>query len=174
MSILFEPFQIGNMQIRNRFVNSATFEAMCTEDGKATEDLIKRYANLSKGEVGLIITGHMYVHPRGQAHRRQCGIYSDEMVPGLKKMADAVHQYGGKIALQLAHAGRQSPKALIGRAPLAPSGHGLDPVSLNKPKQISEDQIEETIDAFVSAAKKVRCGWCRCGSDSCSSRIPDQ
>ena len=108
MSVLFEPYPIGKMEIRNRFVHSATYEAMAEDDGKVTEKLVTRYADLSKGEVGLIIPGHVYVHRFGIAHRKQTGIYSDEMIPGLKKITDAVHQYGGKIAFQLAHAGRQA------------------------------------------------------------------
>jgi len=154
MSVLFEPFKIGKMEVRNRFVHSATYEALCSDDGRVTADYIKRYEKLSKGEVGLIIPGHMYVHPGGKAHHRQCGIYSDEMIPGLKKLSDAVHQHGGKIAFQLAHAGRQSPKAVIGASPLAPSGNGLDPVSFSKPQQMSEAQIEDTIDAFARAARR--------------------
>jgi 2,4-dienoyl-CoA reductase-like NADH-dependent reductase (Old Yellow Enzyme family) len=154
MSILFEPFRIGRMEIRNRFVHSATHEGMADKDHRVNHDLVKRYETLSKGEVGLIIPGILFVHPLGRTHKVQCGIHSDETIPGLKKITQAVHEHGGKIAFQLAHGGRQTPKALIGHPPLAPSAHGLDPVSLNKPRQMTETQIEETIDAFVRAAHR--------------------
>lgn len=154
MSFMFQSFRIGKMDLKNRFVHSATHEAMAENDGKVTEKLIKRYSTLAKGEIGLIIPGHMYVHPLGRAHKGQTGIHTDEMIPGLKKLTDAVHQNGEKIAFQLAHAGRQAPKALIGRAPLAPSGQGRDPVSLNKPREMNEDEIQEVINAFIGAAKR--------------------
>jgi len=154
MSILFQPIKIGEMELKNRFVRSATHEVMATEDGRITDDLIKRYSNLSKGEIGLIIPGHFYVHPLGQAHHGQCGIHSDEMIPGLKKLSNAVHQYGGKVAFQLAHGGRQAYKKLIGHAPLAPSKWGRDPATLHKPYQMTESDIRETIEAFSRAAQR--------------------
>ena len=67
MSILFEPIKLGNVQIKNRFVHSATYEAMATEIGEATGDIVKRYSKLAKGDVGLIVSGHLYVHPLGRA-----------------------------------------------------------------------------------------------------------
>jgi 2,4-dienoyl-CoA reductase-like NADH-dependent reductase (Old Yellow Enzyme family) len=63
MSVLFTPINIGPMQIPNRFVHSATYEAMAAETGEVTDGLVKRYRNLSKGAIGLIIPGCMHVHP---------------------------------------------------------------------------------------------------------------
>jgi 2,4-dienoyl-CoA reductase-like NADH-dependent reductase (Old Yellow Enzyme family) len=82
----------------------------------------------------------------------QTGIHRDDMIPGLKKLVEAVHQNGGKIAFQLAHGGRQVPKKLIGRAPLGPSSKGRDPVSLNKAKKMDEPEIRDVIQAFAEAA----------------------
>jgi 2,4-dienoyl-CoA reductase-like NADH-dependent reductase (Old Yellow Enzyme family) len=72
----------------------------------------------------------------------------------LAKLVDAVHHNNSRIAFQLAHGGRQSPKKVTGRAPLAPSGNGRDPVSLNKPRQMDEPQISKTIHSFVAAARR--------------------
>ncbi|MFZ5569257.1 MAG: NADH:flavin oxidoreductase [Thermodesulfobacteriota bacterium] len=154
MGLAFQPITIGGMELKNRFVHSATHEAMADANGRVTDDIIRRYETLAKGEIGLIIPGHLFVHPRGQAHHGQCGIHDDGMIPELKKLAEAVHRHGGKIAFQLAHGGRQSPKALIKRRPLAPSGHGLDPVSLNRPKAMSVAEIRETAGAFVRSAER--------------------
>jgi len=154
MSDLFEPIMLADVKIKNRFVHSATQEAMADDDGSITGEIVRRYTRLAQGEVGLIIPGHLYVHPRGRAHQRQCGIHTDAMIPGLKKVADAVHAHGGKIAFQLAHGGRQCPSQILGQAPLAPSGRGRDPVSLNKPVHMDESQILETIHAFAAAARR--------------------
>jgi 2,4-dienoyl-CoA reductase-like NADH-dependent reductase (Old Yellow Enzyme family) len=91
--------------IKNRFVRSATWEGMAEDDGMCTDKLINLMCKLVKGEVGLIITGHAYVHEKGKAGPWQLGIYEDRLIPGLCEMTDAVHKMGGKIAVQLAHAG---------------------------------------------------------------------
>ena len=79
---------------------------MAKETGEISDELIKRYERLARGGVGLIIPGYVCIHPTGRAYPRLAGIHSDEMIPGLKRLTDTVHQEGGKIAFQLAHAGR--------------------------------------------------------------------
>jgi len=127
---------------------------MAEETGEVTDELINRYSKLARGDLGLIIPGYLYVHPRGRAMKYQAGIHRNEMISGLKKLVESVHKSGGKIALQLAHGGRQVPKKLINKAPLAPSAKGRDPVSLNKPQKMEESEIHEVILAFAEAAKR--------------------
>jgi len=126
MSILFTPKKVGKVEIRNRFVHSATYESMARENGEVTDDLIKRYGHLAKGGVGLIIPGYMYVHPKGRAVDHQTGIHRDDMIDGLRRRVDVVHNEGGKIVFQLRHAGRQTKKERIGQTPLAPSKTSMD------------------------------------------------
>lgn len=154
MSILFSSIKLGNLEIKNRFVRSATYECLAGEKGAVTDKIIKKYQLLAKGEVGLIIPGHMYVHPLGQAHINQTGIYHDDLIPGLKKLVEAVHQEGGKIIFQLAHSGRQSKKTLIGQNPMGPSAVVRDPVYFFKPKAMNEEDIQEVIQAFGQAARR--------------------
>ena len=154
MSLVFTSHKIGNLEIKNRFVHSATHEAMATETGEVSDSLIKKYSKLAKGDVGLIIPGYLFVHPRGRGMKYQTGIHNDKMIPGLKKLVDEVHLNDGKIAFQLVHGGRQVPKKLIGVSPLAPSDKGRDPVSLNKAKMMNESEILEVIAAFVEASKR--------------------
>jgi len=159
MSILFTPINIGDVQIKNRFIHSATYEVMSLETGEVTEKLIKRYQILAKGEVGLIIPGYMYVHPLGRSYRYQTGIHNDEMIPGLTRLVESVHQEGGKILFQLVHAGRQTTKAIIGQTPIGPSSQGRDPINFVKPKEMSTDQIQEVIQAFgIAANRAVKAG----------------
>jgi 2,4-dienoyl-CoA reductase-like NADH-dependent reductase (Old Yellow Enzyme family) len=152
MSNLFTPINLGNVQIRNRFIQSATVEVMASDTGAVSDKLIKRYQNTAKGEVGLVITGFMFVHPLGRAYRYQAGIHTDDMIPGLSKLVQAVHKAGGKIAFQLGHAGRQTSKVMIGQTPLGPSSKGRDPVNFVKPKEMSASEIREAIQAFGRAA----------------------
>jgi 2,4-dienoyl-CoA reductase-like NADH-dependent reductase (Old Yellow Enzyme family) len=154
MSILFTPINLGDMRIENRFIHSATYEVMASETGEVSDKLVKRYQNLAKGEVGLIIPGYMYVHPLGRSYKYQTGIHNDEKIPGLRNLVEAVHQAGGKIAFQLAHAGRQTTKAMIGQTPIGPSSRGRDPVNFVKPMEMTADQVQEVIQAFGAAAKR--------------------
>ena len=154
MSLLFSPMKIGNVEIPNRFVCSATYEGMSQETGEVTDELIKRYERLAKGGVGLSITGLMGVSPSGRGFKKQTGIHHDHMIKGLAKLVDAVHQAGSKIAFQLNHCGRQTTKKFIGQTPLGPSSRGRDPMYFVKPKEMTENDIRETIRAFGAAAKR--------------------
>jgi 2,4-dienoyl-CoA reductase-like NADH-dependent reductase (Old Yellow Enzyme family) len=154
MPQVFQTANLGSLELKNRLIHSATFECMADENGAVTDLLVKRYVNLAKGEVGLIIPGYMYVHPRGKASARQTGIHDDRLIAGLTRLVDAVHAAGGLIAFQLAHGGRQCPKKVIGKAPLAPSGFGRDPASMNKPVAMTAADIQEVIASFAKAAKR--------------------
>ena len=68
------PGSIGRLVIKNRLIRAATSETMATEQGEATEDLVRLYTDLARGGAGLIITGHIYVEARGQYEPRQLGL----------------------------------------------------------------------------------------------------
>jgi len=72
--MFLKPKKIGSMEIKNRFVRSATFEGMATEDGYITDKHLKLYKDLAKGGVGLIITGITYVHESGRSSRHMNSI----------------------------------------------------------------------------------------------------
>ena len=143
------------MEVNNRFVRSATIENLAKEDGEVTEKLIKLYSTLAKGEIGLIIPGYMYVHPLGQAYKYQTGIYKDDLIPGLKKIVDAIHEEDGKVVFQIVHAGLQTFSRLIGTTPVGPSGDIINPVSMDYSREMTEEDIQESIEAFVRAARRV-------------------
>jgi 2,4-dienoyl-CoA reductase-like NADH-dependent reductase (Old Yellow Enzyme family) len=152
MSVLFTPRTIGKVEIPNRFVHSATHECMAGHDGEVTDELIKRYSRIARGGAGLIIPGYLYVIPNGRAVHYQTGIHSDDMIEGLKKVVNSVHTEGGKIVFQLAHAGRQTYKDLIGQTPMAPSRGPMDPSYMVRPREMAENEIREVIRAFGAAA----------------------
>ena len=143
------------MEVRNRFVRSATIENLAKEDGEVTDKLIKLHSTLAKGEIGLIIPGYMYIHPLGQAYKYQTGIYKDDLIPGLKKIVDAIHEEDGKVAFQIVHAGLQTFSRLIGATPMGPSGDIINPVSMDYSREMTEEDIQESIEAFVEASRRV-------------------
>ena len=154
MSVLFSPFKLGSFELQNRFVRSATYEGMASKEGKVTEKFLKMYETLAKGEIGLIISGYMNVHPSGRAYEYQTNIYSDEFLPGLEKLTKTVHKNDGKIIFQIAHAGMQTKKKVINGDPIAPSGKIRNPTTLEKAMKASKEQIEIIIDSFCLAASR--------------------
>jgi 2,4-dienoyl-CoA reductase-like NADH-dependent reductase (Old Yellow Enzyme family) len=150
MSNLFEKANIGGLSLANRFVRSATWEGMATKDGAVTDRLIQTMMDLAQGGVGLIIIGHAYVLPEGQAGPWQLGVYKDELVPGLRRMTDSVHAAGGKIMMQLAHVGFFAMVKL----PMVVSDF---PELSDKPRQeMSTEYIAALPGAFAQAARRAQ------------------
>ncbi len=154
-SILFAPVSIGPVVVPNRFVRSATQDFMADDDGAITDRQVNLFTGLAEGEVGLIITGHAFVDPCGKASPRQIGIHRDGMVPGLARLAAAVHRFPSRIFVQLAHAGRQTKEKICGGPPVAPSAV-FEPVYKVLPQEMTEEQVAKTIDDFVRAGRRAR------------------
>lgn len=153
MSFLFTPANIGNLEIPNRIIRSATAERLADDwDGRSTEKLKEMWVKLARGGTGLIITGHMYVHPSGKCHPEMTGIYDDDLIPELAIAVEAVHKEGGKIAVQINHGGMQcSNESVTGT--LAPSA--IDEEFLQQPaREISTEEIEMLIDSYAQAARR--------------------
>ena len=154
MTTLFTPSEMNGITISNRFVRSATWSGMATDDGASTPQLVNLMRDLAKGGIGLIITGHAYVQQDGQAGPWQLGIYKDELIPDLTTITQAVHESGGKIILQLAHAGFYAHSALIRQTPLAPSN--IDGLSKKPRQEMRIQDIKEIISSFEKAARRAR------------------
>jgi 2,4-dienoyl-CoA reductase-like NADH-dependent reductase (Old Yellow Enzyme family) len=150
VSRLFEETTIKGLTIPNRFIRSATWTGMAAADGACTRQLTDCMVRLASGGVGLIITGHAYVSAEGQAGSRQLGVYRDDLVAGLAEMTAAVHAAGGKIVLQLAHAGCQANTKLSGQEALGPSV--LNTESGPMGREMTREEIRRVVDAFGQGA----------------------
>ncbi len=150
MSKLFEPTIINGMILANRFVRSATYEGMANEDGSCPQKRIDYMVQLAKGGVGLIITGNTYVSPEGQAVPRQMGAYSEELLPSLREMTKAVHDEGGKIVIQICHAGCQVSPHLTERTPMGPSICKIGNQKIYR--EMTIEDISEVVKSFKRAA----------------------
>lgn len=158
-SILFSPIRIGQIEVPNRFVRSATHDFMASDDGSVTERQVMLYQTLAEGEIGLIITGHAYVSIHGKASPFQIGVYEDLLIQGLKKIVEVVHRTPSRIFLQISHAGRQTKPKLCQCTPLAPSAV-YEPTFKVMPKKMSSQEIEEVIDDFIQASQRtLRAGF---------------
>jgi 2,4-dienoyl-CoA reductase-like NADH-dependent reductase (Old Yellow Enzyme family) len=147
------PGQIGGLTLKNRLIRAATSETMATDDGFATDELVRLYGDLARGGAGLIITGHIYVEPRGQYEPYQLGLDHDGRVEPLWRITEAVHRSGGVIFAELSHAGSQSLIPAI--VPLAPS---IVPNAIfaRPPVALADGDIEKLIGDFHDAALRAQ------------------
>jgi 2,4-dienoyl-CoA reductase-like NADH-dependent reductase (Old Yellow Enzyme family) len=135
MPTLFDPIQIGDLQLANRIIMAPLTRCRASA-GRVPNDLMVEYYT-QRASAGLILTEATSVTPMGVGYPDTPGIWSDEQVAGWRKITAAVHQAGGRIMLQLWHVGRISdPHYLDGQLPVAPSAIAAEGhVSLMRPKK---------------------------------------
>jgi 2,4-dienoyl-CoA reductase-like NADH-dependent reductase (Old Yellow Enzyme family) len=158
MSILFEPIKIRNMEVPNRFVRSATYDAAADRNGHVSDQQMKLYTDLAEGGVGLIVTGITSVHPSGRTRVFQNVIDDDDSIHGFRRLTTAVHERGAKIAVQLHHGGRDAAGFFKenGEKAIAPSVVPNDPYFNEEYREMTEDEIRQLIRAFGTAAHRAR------------------
>lgn len=151
---LFTAGAIGALKLPNRLVRSATAEYMADAEGRPAMQLQELYRELVRGGVGLIISGHMYVHPGGKVNPEMTGIYSDELLPGLAELAQAVHEEGGRVVAQINHGGMQCSRQVV-QGTIAPSAVEVD--FLKQPaREMTRAEVALVIDAFAQAARRAK------------------
>lgn len=154
MKEVFSVSAIGSLELKNRFVRSATWEGMADEAGRPRPQYLETMIALARGGVGLIITGHAFVSPEGQATPWQLAIDRDDCREGLQEITAAVHAEGGKIVVQLAHAGFFAAAGITGRDRLVVSPQeSQDP---SPQKEIDKQGLQELIGAYAAAAGRAR------------------
>jgi 2,4-dienoyl-CoA reductase-like NADH-dependent reductase (Old Yellow Enzyme family) len=156
MSKLFEPSLLAGLSIRNRSIRSATWEGLADQEGFVRPELIQMLAGLARGGVGMVVAGYLHVSPEGRGLPWQTGVWQDAHVEGLTQVTKAVHEAGGVIVAQIAHAGgRTRPETLGGLTPIAPSAV-VDLAFATKPREMSVEDIEELVLKFADAARRVK------------------
>ena len=123
--------------------------------GHVTEQSIDYYAERAKGGFGLIIVEVTGVDQQGICTPNQLGLWSDEFIPDWTKLANEVHKYDAKIAVQLHHAGRQTSAELTGKHPVSSSSVAC-PVFDIVPQELTIDEIYEIVEKFGDAAKRAK------------------
>jgi len=117
--------------------------------------MIDYYSERARGGVGLVIVEDTYMDEKAskQAREHQLGVYSDHLIPKLKKLREAIKSNGARAILQISHAGRQTSCALIGRQPVAPSGVQYQG---EMPRELKLSEIEEIQYGFAEAARRIK------------------
>jgi 2,4-dienoyl-CoA reductase-like NADH-dependent reductase (Old Yellow Enzyme family) len=146
MSLLFEPFKMGPLELKNRFVRSATTSYWADRRGVLRPEIIDLYRTLAQGGVGLIIKGHLFVTDAGKAHAGMAGISQDYHLPRLRELTAAVHRHEGHIVAQLNHGGMYS---IVDRA-----GPSTYVVTGSKARALAAPEVRDIIEAFGTAAER--------------------
>lgn len=151
----FTPMYVGNMLVKNRLVVPAMDSAMCEADGTIGQMACDYYGARAKGGFGMIIVEIAAVDDKGMGMPGQPRLYSDKYLPGLVKLANAIHEGGARGIVQLHHAGRETTAAMIdGQTPVGPSS--IPSLVYREPvNQYTTEEVYELIDSYIQAA--VRC-----------------
>lgn len=166
---LFKPITIGNMEVPNRICRLATDTSSSHTDGEVSENDLYTYKELAKGGSGLIIVGATSPEAETGKSTVTCMVADgDEYIPGLAKLADTMHDYGAKCAVQLEHPGRQ---AALPRNPEISASDMVVDIPWSQSYKISYEEegstgkgVEETpiekvmeiVDLFSEAAWRVK------------------
>lgn len=155
MKTLFDTTKFSNINQKNRFFRSATWEAMADRKGHMTEKLYKVYENLAKGGVGAIITGYAFVTEGEQPNRGMMGIYNDSFIEEYKEFTDKIHELDANIILQIAYGGSQTNFNVGKRTILGPSAipHRIYGVT---PKEATTEEIRGLVESFADAALRAK------------------
>jgi len=154
-SALFTPFRIGSLEVRNRIVMPPMATNFASEDGSVNEQHIAYYLKRAKGGVGYITFEHTGVLKQGRAFPTMTLIESDQNIAPLKKLVEAVRREGGKIVIQINHAGRQTSSSNTGGPIVAPSAIPC-PVRKEIPRELSIEEIGRIVNAYGEAARRVK------------------
>ena len=150
---LLQPIEIGTLKLPNRLVMAPMGSGYADTRHRVTARMIAYHAARARGGMALNIVEHSAVHATGRCGPTMPGLYADEFIEGLTRLTDAVHQAGGRIAMQLQHGGRQANPEVIGQECVSASEctAGRDQRTAC---EITEEEIWEVVEAFGTAARR--------------------
>lgn len=158
-SSLFSSIRINRLTLPNRIVLPAMVTNFASCNGEVTDRLVRYHVERAAGGCGLNILEATCVNRSGLSFARGCGCDSDAMIPGLRRLTDAVHAVGGRMAIQLQHGGRcavpefsRRPRLLVSRIPELTSDEDS--------REMTEEDILSLVRDYADAAERaVRAGF---------------
>ena len=146
---LLAPLDLGFTTLKNRVLMGSMHTGL--EETKDWNRVAEFYAERARGEVGLMVTGGMAPNAEGGVFPGAAGLFNDDDIANHKVVTDRVHDAGGRIAMQILHAGRYaySPHC-VGPSAIK------SPISPFAPKELDEEGIEKQIADIVTAAARAR------------------
>jgi len=152
--ILFSPAKIGTLELKNRLIMPAMGTGMQNKDGTVSDRLYHYHRVRGAGGTGMITVEIVAVH-RTTAGPTGLGIYDDKFIPGLKRLADVIHEGGAKACVQLWHAGRQTNSTVTGMPIIGPSAIPC-PLCQEEPEMMDKKMIQEIVESYGDAARRAK------------------
>lgn len=166
---LFTPFQLRDLVLPNRIVMSP-MAMYIAEEGAVNAFHLTHYQKIAMGGVGLVMVEQTAVRRRGRITNGCLGLWDDDQVPGMTRLAEGIHAHGARAGIQISHGGRKASaqRAWRGNGPLSeediaagdtlwqPEGPGDLPFSEGwpRPEMMSLAEIARLREDFVAAAKR--------------------
>ncbi|AGC47296.1 FAD/FMN-binding oxidoreductase [Myxococcus stipitatus DSM 14675] len=152
MAGLFEPLELREGVVaRNRIWLAPLTNMQSHTDGTLSDDELRFLSRRAAGGFGLVETCAAHVKQDGKAWPGELGVHDDAMLPGLTRLAKAIHQDGALLSAQLFHGGLRADPAVSGLECWGPSAHRDE---RSQCRAATEEDILSTIDAFASAARR--------------------
>ena len=151
MTDLFDPISFTRGPAwKNRFMLAPLTNTQSHPDGRLSDEEFHWLTKRATGGFGLVMTCAAHVQRIGQGFPGQLGVFGDEHLPGLTRLAAEIKAQGSVSSVQLHHAGIRSPEALIGEKPVGPSEDaetGARALSTAEVEQLAENFIEAAVRA---------------------------
>ncbi|MBN1365529.1 MAG: FAD-dependent oxidoreductase [Syntrophaceae bacterium] len=152
---LFQPIQIGTLNLKNRIVMSGMCTNYGTAEGFVTERMQDYYEARAHGGVALVTVEAACVDDVGRGLINQLNINDDKFIPGLSELVKKVKKHGAMIAIQLVQAGAGAKSTFNnGIQPVGPSA--VQKTGREIPRELSTIEVEEMVQCFANAAKRAR------------------
>lgn len=147
-------FPVSGIEVDNRIVLAPMTTFSGNDDG-TTNDAEVAYYKIRNKSAGLLISACAYVQKQGKGFNAQIGADSDEMIPSLQRIAQALKENGAKAVLQIYHGGRMSPpEVLADKQAVSASAVAAERLGALIPREMTDAEIEETIQAFGETTRR--------------------
>ncbi len=154
--LLFSPYRIGTLTVKNRLVFSAHLTNYA-EDFMPTERHALYYRERARGGVGLIITEEHSTHPTDHPYEKLIHAFTPAVIPGYRRITEMVHDEGVPILAQINHNGGQG-SGMFTRLPAWAPSSVADPLFREVPKAVEQEDIQQIIEGYAAVATYTRQG----------------
>jgi len=160
---ILSPFKFGNIEVKNRIEFGPACYMLASHDGYVTREMSAYYQNMARGGAGIITIGESPIdNGYAQAHQFQLNLGDDKVINGLSILAEAVHRFGAKISIEIAHSGRftLNNRETIGPSPIPTEleetlarQQGRHPFRVI---EMDQEMINAVVNDFAEAADRCR------------------
>lgn len=152
---MFTPIQIGTVTVPNRFVVPPMGNNFANTDGSMSDRSAAYYEARAKGGFGLITIESTVVYKEAKGGPRKPCLFSDEVIPSFKAVADRCHAYGAKVSIQLQHAGPEGNSKLTGY-PLKAASAIAPSAGREIPEAMPTEEVYKLIECYGDAARRAQ------------------